>query len=82
MDVVLDCFLMEEGGHRGAFASSGNKMKALLVLKQAPVPDDGSLEGLTDFQVGTLAKDDPPITFEASGKSPPPCVPALGSSSS
>ena len=66
VDVVLDCFLMEEGGHRGAFASSGNKMKALLVLKQAPVPDDGSLEGLTDFQVGTLAKDDPPITFEAS----------------
>uniref|UniRef100_A0A8C3X9W1 Tapasin-related protein n=2 Tax=Catagonus wagneri TaxID=51154 RepID=A0A8C3X9W1_9CETA len=66
VDVVLDCFLMEEGGHHGAFARSGNKMKALLVLKQVPVPDDGSLEGLTDFQAGTLAKDDPPITFEAS----------------
>ncbi|KAB0395726.1 hypothetical protein E2I00_001507 [Balaenoptera physalus] len=57
---------MGEGGHRGGFASSENMVKALLVLKQVPVPDDGSLEGLTDFQGGTLAKDDPLITFEAS----------------
>lgn len=77
MDVILDCFLMGEGGHRGAFASSENMVKALLVLKQVPVPDDGSLEGLTDFQGGTLAEDDPLITFEASGKSPPRCVPVL-----
>ncbi|XP_030690498.1 tapasin-related protein isoform X1 [Globicephala melas] len=66
VDVILDCFLMGEGGHRGAFASSENTVKALLVLKQVPVPDDGSLEGLTDFQGGTLAEDDPLITFEAS----------------
>ncbi|KAJ8790883.1 hypothetical protein J1605_020977 [Eschrichtius robustus] len=66
VDVILDCFLMGEGGHRGGFASSENMVKALLVLKQVPVPDDGSLEGLTDFQGGTLAKDDPLITFEAS----------------
>ncbi|XP_024588830.1 tapasin-related protein isoform X4 [Neophocaena asiaeorientalis asiaeorientalis] len=66
VDVILDCFLMGEGGHRGGFASSENMVKALLVLKQVPVPDDGSLEGLTDFQGGTLAEDDPLITFEAS----------------
>ncbi|XP_014649430.1 PREDICTED: tapasin-related protein isoform X1 [Ceratotherium simum simum] len=66
VDVVLDCFLVEESGQRGAFASSGNMVKALLVLRQVPVLDDGSLEGFTDFQGGTLAKDDPPVTFEAS----------------
>ncbi|XP_022433082.1 tapasin-related protein isoform X1 [Delphinapterus leucas] len=66
VDVILDCFLMGEGGHRGGFAISENMVKALLVLKQVPVPDDGSLEGLTDFQGGTLAEDDPLITFEAS----------------
>ncbi|XP_010989178.1 tapasin-related protein isoform X4 [Camelus dromedarius] len=66
VDVVLDCFLVKEGSHHGAFASSRNTVKALLVLKQVPVPDDGSLEGLTDFQGGTLAKDDTQIIFEAS----------------
>ncbi|XP_052495564.1 tapasin-related protein isoform X6 [Budorcas taxicolor] len=66
VDVVLDCFLMEEGGHHGGFASSENMVKAVLVLRQVPVPDDGSLEGLTDFQVDTLTKDNPLITFEAS----------------
>nr|XP_031526607.1 tapasin-related protein isoform X1 [Vicugna pacos] len=66
VDVVLDCFLVKEGAHHGAFASSRNTVKALLVLKQVPVPDDGSLEGLTDFQGGTLAKDDAQIIFEAS----------------
>ncbi|XP_055250215.1 tapasin-related protein isoform X3 [Moschus berezovskii] len=66
VDVVLDCFLVEEGGHHGGFASSENMVKALLVLRQVPVLDDGSLEGLTDFQVDTLTKDDPLITFEAS----------------
>lgn len=80
VDVVLDCFLAEEGGRQhGAFASSGNMVKALLVLRQVPVLDDGSLEGFTDFQGGTVAKDDPLVTFEASGESPPPCVPVLGS---
>lgn len=66
MDVVLDCFLVEEGRQRGGFASSRNMVKALLVLRQVPVLDDGFLEGLTDFQGGTLAKDNPPVTFEAS----------------
>ncbi|XP_028341660.1 tapasin-related protein isoform X3 [Physeter macrocephalus] len=66
VDVILDCFLMGEGGHHGGFASRENMVKALLVLKQVPVPDDGSLEGLTDFQGGILAEDDPLITFEAS----------------
>lgn len=69
VDVVLDCFLVEEGKHHGGFASDKNMVKALLVLKQVPVPDDGSLEGFTDFQVSTLSKDNPPVTFEASGKS-------------
>lgn len=49
-------------------------VKALLVLRQVPVLDDGSLEGLTDFQGDTLAEDNPPVTFEASGKSPALCV--------
>ena len=78
--MVLDCFLMEEGGHHGGFASSENMVKAVLVLRQVPVPDDGSLEGLTNFQLDTLAKDDPLINFEASGTSPPPCAPVLLSS--
>ena len=80
VDVVLDCFLVEEGRQRGGLASSRDMVKALLVLRQVPVLDDGSLEGFTDFQGGTLAKDNPPVTFEASGKSPPPYVPIfLGS---
>ncbi|XP_044083064.1 tapasin-related protein isoform X1 [Neovison vison] len=66
VDVVLDCFLVEEGRHLGGFASSRNMVKALLVLRQVPVLDDGSLEGLTDFQGDTLAEDNPPVTFEAS----------------
>ncbi|XP_066117212.1 tapasin-related protein [Saccopteryx bilineata] len=66
VDVVLDCFLVEEGKHHGGFASNKNMVKALLVLRQVPVLDDGSLEGFTDFQVSTLAKDNPPVTFEAS----------------
>lgn len=75
--MVLDCFLVEEGGHHGGFASSENMVKAVLVLRQVPVPDDGSLEGLTDFQVDTLTKDNPLITFEASGMSHPPCAPVF-----
>lgn len=85
VDVVLDCFLVEEGKHHGGFASDKNMVKALLVLKQVPVLDDGSLEGFTDFQVSTLSKDNPPVTFEASGKSlhPVSCsVPPLGQPSS
>uniref|UniRef100_A0A671DNG6 Tapasin-related protein n=1 Tax=Rhinolophus ferrumequinum TaxID=59479 RepID=A0A671DNG6_RHIFE len=66
VDVVLDCFLVEEGGHRGGFVSKENMVKALLVLRQVPVLDDGSLEGFTDFQLDTRAKDNPPVTFEAS----------------
>lgn len=66
VDVVLDCFLVEEGKHHGGFASEKNMVKALLVLKQVPVLDDGSLEGFTDFQMSTLSKDNPPVTFEAS----------------
>lgn len=69
MDVVLDCFLVEEGRHRSGFPSSENMVKALLVLRQVPMLDDGSLEGFTDFQGGTQAKDSSPVTFEASGKS-------------
>ncbi|KAM9228950.1 tapasin-related protein [Dugong dugon] len=67
VDVVLDCFLVKDGGHHETSASNENKAKALLVLRQVPVLDDGSLEGFTDFQGGTLAKDDPPVViFEAS----------------
>lgn len=67
-DIVLDCFLVTEDRHRGAFASSGDRDRALLVLKQVPVLDDGSLEGITDFQGSTETKQDSPIIFEASGK--------------
>uniref|UniRef100_Q9BX59-4 Isoform delta of Tapasin-related protein n=1 Tax=Homo sapiens TaxID=9606 RepID=Q9BX59-4 len=66
VDVVLDCFLAKDGAHRGALASSEDRARASLVLKQVPVLDDGSLEDFTDFQGGTLAQDDPPIIFEAS----------------
>ncbi|XP_045410488.1 tapasin-related protein isoform X2 [Lemur catta] len=66
VDVVLDCFLAEEGGRRGTLASSEDRVKALLVLKQVPVLDDGSLKDFTDFQGGTPARDDPPVIFEAS----------------
>lgn len=78
VDVVLDCFLVEDSRHRGGFASKEDMVKALLVLRQVPVPDDGSLEGFTDFQLDTQTKDNPPVTFEASGNSlPPPRGPAL-----
>ncbi|XP_060514593.1 tapasin-related protein isoform X1 [Panthera onca] len=66
VDVVLDCFLVEEDRHPGSLASSRTTVEALLVLRQVPVLDDGSLEAFTDFQGGTLAKDNPPVTFEAS----------------
>ncbi|XP_017738814.1 PREDICTED: tapasin-related protein isoform X3 [Rhinopithecus bieti] len=66
VDVVLDCFLAKDGGHRGALASSEDRARASLVLKQVPVLDDGSLEDFTDFQGGTLAQDDPTDIFEAS----------------
>ncbi|KAM5254888.1 tapasin-related protein isoform 2-T2 [Hipposideros larvatus] len=66
VDVVLDCLLVEEGQQRGGFVSKENMVKALLVLKQVPVLDDGSLEGFTDFQLDTMATDNPPVTFEAS----------------
>ncbi|XP_051011348.1 tapasin-related protein [Acomys russatus] len=65
-DIVLDCFLVTKDRHRGAFASSGDREKALLVLKQVPVLDDGSLEGITDFQGSTAAEDGSLIIFEAS----------------
>ncbi|KAK2499671.1 hypothetical protein MC885_021185 [Smutsia gigantea] len=41
-------------------------VKALLVLRQVPVTDDGSLEGFADFQGDTHTKDNPLVTFEAS----------------
>uniref|UniRef100_A0A8D2D140 Tapasin-related protein n=1 Tax=Sciurus vulgaris TaxID=55149 RepID=A0A8D2D140_SCIVU len=66
VDVILDCFLVMESGHREAFASNGNRKKALLLLKQVPVLDDGSLESFTDFQGGTVDKDDQLVMFEAS----------------
>lgn len=66
VDIILDCFLVTEDGHRGTFASTGNRKKAMLVLKQVPVLDDGSLEGITDFQGGPVANEDPPVIFEAS----------------
>lgn len=81
-DIVLDCLLVTEDRHRGAFASSGGREKALLVLKQVPVLDDGSLEGITDFQASTVAKDDPPIIFEASGKSLPSSASSMGTAQS
>ncbi|EDK99817.1 TAP binding protein-like [Mus musculus] len=65
-DIILDCFLVTEDRHRGAFASSGDRERALLVLKQVPVLDDGSLEGITDFQGSTETKQDSPVIFEAS----------------
>ncbi|XP_007935281.1 tapasin-related protein [Orycteropus afer afer] len=66
VDVVLDCFLVKDDRLGGTFASNGNRAKALLVLRQVPVLDDGSLEDFMNFQGGTLAKDDPPVTFETS----------------
>lgn len=66
VDIVLDCFLVTEDKHRGAFGSSEDREKALLVLKQVPVLDDGSLEGFTDFQGSAEARQDSPIIFEAS----------------
>ncbi|GAB5573461.1 tapasin-related protein isoform X1 [Prionailurus iriomotensis] len=66
VDVVLDCFLVEEDRHPGSLAGSRTMVEALLVLRQVPVLDDDSLEAITDFQGGTLAKDNPPVTFEAS----------------
>ncbi|XP_049738221.1 tapasin-related protein isoform X1 [Elephas maximus indicus] len=66
VDVVLDCFLVKDSGHHGTLASNENRAKALLVLRQVPVLDDGSLEGFTDFQMDTLAKDNLPVIFEAS----------------
>lgn len=66
VDVILDCFLVTEAGHHGAFASDMTREKAVLVLKQVPVLDDGSLEGFTDFQVDMVTKDDQPAIFEAS----------------
>ncbi|XP_005378843.1 PREDICTED: tapasin-related protein isoform X1 [Chinchilla lanigera] len=66
VDVILDCFLVTEAEHPRAFARDMNREKALLVLKQVPVLDDGSLEGFTDFQGDTVAKDDPLVIFEAS----------------
>lgn len=65
-DIVLDCFLVTKDRHRGALASSGDREKALLVLKQVPVQDDGSLEGITDFQGSAAAEDGSPVIFEAS----------------
>lgn len=67
VDVVLDCLLAKEGSRRGAFGSGGDRVKTLLVLKQVPVLDDGSLEGITNFQGDGLSTDDSPATFEASG---------------
>lgn len=65
-DIVFDCFLVTEDRHRGAFASKGDRERALLVLKQVPVPDDGSLDDITDFQASTVAEGDTPVIFEAS----------------
>ncbi|XP_004869446.1 tapasin-related protein isoform X1 [Heterocephalus glaber] len=66
VDVILDCFLGTEARHHGAFAGDMNREKALLVLRQVPVLDDGSLEGFTDFQADMVAQDDPTVIFEAS----------------
>ncbi|XP_075408286.1 tapasin-related protein [Tenrec ecaudatus] len=66
VDVVLDCFLVKDGGHHGTLASIRDRVKALLVLRKVPVLDDGSLEGFTDFQEGTVDQDDFQVTFEAS----------------
>ncbi|XP_055962830.1 tapasin-related protein isoform X1 [Sorex fumeus] len=66
VDVIFDCLLAKEGGPRAGFTSSEDRAKAVLVLRQVPVLDDGSLEGFTDFQGDQLSKDDPPVTFEAS----------------
>lgn len=65
-DIVLDCFLVTEDRHGGAFGSNGDRERALLVLKQVPVLDDGSLEGVTDFQGSAGARRDSSIIFEAS----------------
>uniref|UniRef100_A0A8C5KZD8 Tapasin-related protein n=1 Tax=Jaculus jaculus TaxID=51337 RepID=A0A8C5KZD8_JACJA len=62
-DIILDCFLVTEDKRLGALASSEDREKALLVLRQVPVLDAGSLEGIAEFQV---TKDDPPVVFEAS----------------
>ncbi|XP_069889961.1 tapasin-related protein-like [Dipodomys merriami] len=66
VDVVFDCFLVTEGGSPGAWAARGPREKASLVLKGVSAPDDGSLEGLTDFQGDPVTPGDPSASFQAS----------------
>ncbi|XP_038623737.1 tapasin-related protein [Tachyglossus aculeatus] len=74
VDVVLDCFFLEEaavGGGQppGGFGGRSSTVPATLVLKQLPVPDDGALDGFTDFEGVPPAQDHHPIVFEASAPS-------------
>ncbi|KAM9102124.1 tapasin-related protein isoform 1-T3 [Sarcophilus harrisii] len=67
VDLILDCSLTGEDGHgRGISASARDAAPATLVLKQVPVPDDGALDGFTDFPGVAAAQGDTPIAFEAS----------------
>ncbi|XP_043835398.1 tapasin-related protein isoform X4 [Dromiciops gliroides] len=67
VDLILDCSLAKDDGHHwGLSASKLNMAPATLVLKQVPVPDDGMLDGFTDFPGVSEAQGDTPIAFEAS----------------
>lgn len=66
VDVILNCFLVKEGSHRGSLVSSRNTVKALLVLKQVPMLDEGDLDGFSDFKGQVSTQDDLPVIFEAS----------------
>uniref|UniRef100_F7CPU1 Tapasin-related protein n=1 Tax=Ornithorhynchus anatinus TaxID=9258 RepID=F7CPU1_ORNAN len=74
VDVVLDCLWLEEeaaaaGVQSGGFGSRAGGAPATLVLKRLPVPDDGALDGFTDFEGVPPGRDPHPIVFEASAPS-------------
>ncbi|XP_056659981.1 tapasin-related protein isoform X2 [Monodelphis domestica] len=63
VDLILDCSLAaEEAGRPWGAASS----ESTLVLKRVPVPDDGTLDGFTDFPGVSAAAEEPPVALEAS----------------
>ncbi|XP_051833307.1 tapasin-related protein isoform X2 [Antechinus flavipes] len=67
VDLILDCSLAGEDAHPwGISAGKPDAARATLVLRQVPVPDDGALDGFTDFPGVTAAQGDAPIVFEAS----------------
>ncbi|XP_028665845.1 tapasin-related protein-like isoform X1 [Erpetoichthys calabaricus] len=68
VDIVLDCYLVEEGGGRmGMFAASFTREKATFVLRKIPVPEDEALDSFTEFQ--PPAFDEEALIFEVTASS-------------